>query len=119
MRSRIISITIVAAVFASSTTSAVKGEAPASEQGWFAFDPKTDPFQPSAIDLRHLNEKSAGAQGRVGVKGSQFITGDGKPVRFWAVNGPSSKDVEGLKREARLLARYGVNLVRIHHGYYD
>lgn len=96
-----------------------KAEVGGDEKGWFAFDPKTDPFQASVIDLRHLNEKIAGAQGRVSVKDSHFVTGDGHPVRFWAVNGPSSRDVEGLKRETRILARYGVNLVRIHHGYYD
>ncbi len=90
-------------------------------EGWFAFPPPADRFdQPTLIDLRHLNEKQAGDGGPIGVKGSEFVhTKTGEPVRFWAVNGPSAKDREGLKREARLLAKYGVNLVRIHHGYYE
>jgi hypothetical protein len=91
------------------------------DKGWFAFDPKPDAFLPTnAIDLRFLNEKEAGENGFIGVKGGQFIhTMHGRPVRFWAVNGPSSKDRAALPREARLLAKYGVNLVRIHHGYFD
>jgi hypothetical protein len=91
------------------------------DKGWFAFDPKPDTFLPTnAIDLRFLNEKEAGENGFIRVKGGEFIhTTSGRPVRFWAVNGPSSKDRAALPREARLLAKYGVNLVRIHHGYFD
>jgi hypothetical protein len=92
-----------------------------SEKGWFAFDPKPDPFAAtSGIDLRSLNEKTAGDGGFIGVKGSQFVhTGTGESVRFWAVNGPPGKDVEALRRDAKILAKRGVNLVRIHHGYFD
>ena len=91
-------------------------------QGWFAFDPKPDPFAGnSAIDLRFLNEKFAGENGFIGVKDGGFVhTGNGQPVRFWAVNGPPH-DLKGaeLRRCARLLAKYGVNLVRVHGGYFD
>lgn len=90
-------------------------------RGWFAFDPKADPFEEgSAIDLRGLNEKTAGDGGPIGVKGEQFIhTKTSKPVRFWAVNGPSGKDRDTLRKEARTLAKHGVNLVRFHGGYFD
>ena len=89
--------------------------------GWFVFEPKPDPFSAkSAIDLRTLNEKTAGDGGWIGVKGSQFVHSQtGEPVRFWAVNGPSSKATDDLRTEARMLAKHGVNLVRIHHGYFD
>jgi hypothetical protein len=92
-----------------------------TEKGWFAFAPPADVFKAgSAINLRDLNEKMAGDKGRIGVKGSQFIHSQtGESVRFWAVNGPPGKDPESLRRQARLLAKYGVNLARIHHGYYD
>ncbi len=65
-----------------------------NEAGWFAFDPKPDPYSAtSAIDLRSLNEKQAGDGGFIGVKGSRFVhTKTGEPVRFWAVNGPPGKD---------------------------
>ncbi len=92
-----------------------------ANKGWFVFDPKPDPFSAaSGIDLRHLNEKTAGDGGWIGVKGSQFVhSTTGEPVRFWAVNGPSSKTRDDLRTEARMLAKHGVNLVRIHHGYFD
>ena len=94
--------------------------AAADEPGWFAFDPGPPERSASALDLRGLNEKVAGENGPIGVKDGRFVrTGNGEPVRFWAVNGPPGQDRASLKREARVLARYGVNLVRVHHGYYD
>src|ERR1019366_4836571 len=93
-----------------------------SEEGWFAFEPKPDTFAAdSAIDLRFLNKKFAGENGWIGVKDGQFVhTSDQQQVRFWAVNGPPN-DLQGaeLKQCARLLAKYGVNMVRVHGGYFD
>lgn len=95
--------------------------APGDDANWCAFDPAPDPFRPdSGIDLRFLNERFAGEHGYIGAKRSQFIhTATGKPVRFWAVNGPSGKDREALRSEARMLAKRGVNMVRVHGGYFD
>ena len=97
------------------------GQADVSEKGWFAFDPKPDPYRPSSgIDLRFLNEKTAGDGGFIKAKGSQFVhQKTGESVRFWAVNGPSGKTRDELRAEAKMLAKHGVNLVRIHHGYFD
>jgi hypothetical protein len=92
------------------------------DAGWFAFDPPNDtPNSGSAIDLRFLNEKFAGEHGFIGVKDGEFVrTGDGVPIRFWAVNGPPHElKGDALRRCARLLARYGVNLVRVHGGYFN
>jgi hypothetical protein len=99
---------------------APRGE-PSNEAGWFAFDPRPDSYSPtSAIDLRSLNEKEAGDGGFIAVKGSRFVhSKTGEPARFWAVNGPPGKDREALKHDARVLAKRGVNLARIHHGYFD
>jgi len=93
----------------------------AEDTGWFAFDPPADNFTESAIDLRFLNEKVAGEHGGISVKTGHFIfTGTGQPVRFWAVNGPPA-DLTGpaLQQCARRLAKYGVNLVRVHGGLFD
>jgi hypothetical protein len=92
-----------------------------AETGWFAFDPESDAYSAtSGIDLRSLNEKEAGEGGFIGVKGSRFIhSKTGEPVRFWGVNGPSGKDRESLRREARMLAKHGINLVRIHGAAFD
>jgi len=91
---------------------------PRADQGWFAFEPARDDFsEGSVIDLRWLNEKEAGQEGHIAVRDGEFVhPKTGAPLRFWAVNGPSSsaKTREDLRREARLLARYGVNMVRIH-----
>jgi hypothetical protein len=99
----------------------VNRQATASNAGWFAFAPEADSFKPaSGIDLRSLNEDKAGDGGFIGVKDGRFVhTKTGEPVRFWAVNGPPGKDRQTLRREARTLAKRGVNLVRVHHGYYS
>ncbi|MBS0207234.1 MAG: hypothetical protein JSS49_30525 [Planctomycetes bacterium] len=98
---------------------AAKGEP--SEADWFAFDPSADSFQPSSvIDLRFLNEQQAGEHGFITAKGGHFVhSNSGEPVRFWAINGPFSKSREELQREARQLAKYGVNLVRMHGPMFD
>jgi hypothetical protein len=85
---------------------------------WFAFDPAVDPFRPSGIDLRRLNEAIAGENGFIQVKGESFIQPKtGKPMRFWAVNsGPQvlQMDAPSLEYMARFLAKHGVNMVRLH-----
>jgi hypothetical protein len=88
---------------------------------WFEFNPGEDPFAESAIDLRTLNETTAGAHGFIAAKDDQFVfSNTGEPVRFWAVNGPPHElPGEALKNAARRLAKYGVNLCRLHGGMFD
>ena len=93
----------------------------ADDTNWFAFNPPADPFTESAIDLRALNEKFAGEHGVIAAQGDEFVhAANREPVRFWAVNGPPH-DLAGaeLKRTARLLAKYGVNLARMHGAMFD
>jgi len=99
---------------------AVQHAATAAESGWFNFTPDGNGFE-TPIDLRSLNEKFAGEHGFIGVKGSDFIhRANSEPIRFWGVNGPP-QDLGGeqLQHAARVLAKYGVNLARIHGGYFD
>lgn len=94
-------------------------EAEAKE--WFAFDPPPDAFRPSPMDLRHLNERFAGENGFIAATNGTFVhSATRAPVRFWAVNGPPH-DLKGedLRKCARMLARRGVNLVRVHGGLFD
>jgi hypothetical protein len=93
----------------------------AQDAGWFPFQPKPDPFTPnSAIDLRTLNEPQAGDGGFIAVKDGQFVhSKTGEPVRFWAVNGCPGDNPEQLRHSARVLAKYGVNLARLHGGMFD
>lgn len=97
-------------------------EALAAEDVWFPFDPKPDQFATgSAIDLRFLNERFAGEHGFISITNGQFIhSGNQEPVRFWGVNGPPHElNGEALKNCARMLAKRGVNMVRVHGGYFD
>lgn len=77
-----------------------------------------EPAAGTALDTSALNARPAGAEGRVTVQDGRFVTGDGKPVRFFGVNVasddafPSEADAELL---ARRLAKTGVNIVRLHH----
>ncbi len=91
-------------------------------KGWLPFDPKPDKFTPDALlDLRFLNEKYAGAHGFIAVRNGEFVrSGDGQALRFWAVNGPPHElKGEALRNCARMLAKRGVNMVRVHSGYFD
>jgi hypothetical protein len=94
----------------------------ADDGNWFEFAPKLDSLAAdSSINLRGLNEKYAGEHGVITVKDGQFVhSANGQPVRFWAVNGPPNElRGDALRRCAALLARYGVNLARVHGAMFD
>lgn len=95
----------------------------AADAGWLPFDPGASALDSnSPINLRRLNEAQAGDHGPIQTKDGRFIrSGDGSPIRFWAVNGPPSAadSPEKLAGVARALASYGVNLVRIHGAVFD
>jgi len=97
------------------------GVSAAEDPGWFDFNPPPDTFEESSIDLRSLNEKYAGEHGFIQARGSGFVYPDsGEPVRFWGINGPPDRlSGEALKQCARRLAKYGVNLARIHGAVFD
>lgn len=122
MRTRsLLSLTILSLLLAFGHSVPAANSA-ADSEGWFPFDPRPDPFTNSAIDLRFLNEKFAGEHGFIAAHNGHFVhSANGQPVRFWAVNGPSREDHDRaeLRRTARLLAKYGVNLVRKHGAVFD
>ncbi len=88
-------------------------------QGWFPFEPDRDDFLSSLMDLRSLNEKEAGSQGRIVAKGDDFVfEKTGKKVRFWGatlgdINGMDKADIDYM---ARRFAKMGINLIRLHAG---
>lgn len=93
-----------------------------AQEQWIPFNPQPDPFTAdSAMDMRFLNERFAGENGFITVKNGHFAhSRTGEPVRFWAVNGPPfDLGGEELRKCARMLAKHGVNLVRVHGGYFD
>jgi hypothetical protein len=88
---------------------------------WFPFNPGPDVVADSPWNLRRLNETVAGEHGVIAAKDGQFVhSATGQPVRFWAVNGPpDGMKGDDLRRCAKLLAAYGVNLVRLHSPVFD
>ena len=109
------------------TMAALGAAAQADVAATWAFTPPRDEFSAdSLLDLRSLNERTAGETGfvRVDARGD-FIRGDGQPIRFWAVNSDVAREpfvakplgpktAPDLTRHARFLAKRGVNLVRQH-----
>jgi hypothetical protein len=71
--------------------------------------------------LSHLDaaHRPAGVDGRVRVEGDALVFGDGRPARFWGTNlsGDALFEAErdDVADQARRLAAFGFNLVRIHH----
>jgi hypothetical protein len=88
-----------------------------ADEGYFPFEPDADTFAQAGLDLRGLNEQTAGEHGFVRREGSHFVLGDGKPVRFWAVDvgmDNAAQPRETVDYLARRLAKLGVNMVRCH-----
>jgi hypothetical protein len=85
------------------------------------FQPPKDEFKADALmDLRFLNEQTAGESGFIkrSPDGNDFVLGNGKPIRFWALmDGAASKHprfpAPDLAVHARFLAKRGINLVRV------
>ena len=86
--------------------------------GWFVFDPDSDEFAPTPVDLRYINEHRAGDGGFIRPDGRTLIhERTGEPVRFLGIN--AGHDVLSLTRVemqhyARWLAKLGINLLRLH-----
>lgn len=89
-----------------------------AQEEWIPFQPGTDNYAPSPIDLRSLNEKFAGEHGFIQAKDGQFVSEKtGTPIRFWAVNSGGdiqTKSPEEIQKAARWLAKHGVNMIRAH-----
>ncbi|MCL2665321.1 MAG: cellulase family glycosylhydrolase [Defluviitaleaceae bacterium] len=87
------------------------------EEGFFAFEPGYDRFGEAALDLRFLNDEYAGIHGFIMADGENFIYENRMPVRFWGVNtGHETLNASknNLDYMAKVLAKRGVNLIRIH-----
>lgn len=86
--------------------------------GMFPFPVQTLNANRDATDMSWMNERPAGKNGFVRVKGGHFVDGAGKRLRFLGVNlcfaaaFPEHADADKL---AARLAKLGVNCVRLHH----
>jgi len=116
MRLRSCSLPLCAALLAGSVL-AVRAAAEPVPAGWFAW-PVVEPAAGTAPDVSWLNNAPAGSRGRVAVKDGHFVTGDDQRIRFWGTNITAEdcfRDAAAADAFARLLARGGVNIARIHH----
>jgi hypothetical protein len=75
----------------------------------------------SPADVSFLNDAPAGKDGFIRVQSGHFVKPDGKRIRFWGVHltdwSPGSIELppkDDTPMWARTLARYGVNIVRLH-----
>jgi hypothetical protein len=86
--------------------------------GWVVFDPQSDPFTDSPLDLRSLNEPLAGSKGWIQTEGGRLVYEQtGEPLRIWGVNVGSAvlpMSNEQMAQMARFFAKQGVNMVRFH-----
>ena len=94
-----------------------------ADEGYFPYEPPVDHFGEDALlDLRRLNEPTAGQDGFVTSEGGAFHLGSGDETRFWGVNvnanhaGQSRASIDYM---ARRLAKAGVNIVRYHSPLFD
>jgi hypothetical protein len=75
----------------------------------------------SPADVSFLHDAPAGKDGYIRIQGGHLVKPDGKRIRFWGVHltdwSPGSIELppkEDTPMYARTLARYGVNIVRLH-----
>ncbi len=99
-------------------TSAPFARYPVPDASWHA---STLPWNDTPVDLRFLNEddRPAGKHGPVRIEGDDLVRGDGKPLRLWGTNVVAyslfDQDDAQIAAQAKRLASFGFNLVRIHH----
>ena len=91
------------------------------------FTPDKDSFSEDALfDLRSLNEERAGQHGWIRTnEAGDFVRGDGKEIRFWAINTIVERSEDhkrplwnhmqpgDLAYHARWIAKRGVNMIRL------
>ncbi len=113
---RFVCTALVAALACSTAFGPAKAQEPPSADTW-AFQYPAQSKASCLLNLRYLNEKTAGESGfvRLSADGRSFVLGNGKPLRLWSV----VTDAYRLKPEemavhARFLAKLGVNMVRLH-----
>ncbi len=92
-----------------------------TEPGWFNFEPDPEKYTAdSMFDMRSLNQERAGDDGFLKADGFDIVfEKTGKTVKFWAVTSGFNYDHASVDYLAKRLAKYGVNMVRVHSPIYD
>ena len=70
------------------------------------------------VDLSFLNDPPAGKHGLIRAEGEGLVFEDGTPARFWGANVAAYalfRPNEEIELQAKRIAQFGFNLIRIHH----
>ncbi len=97
------------------TPSAAERYGPAEPETWHADLVRWDS---APVDLSFLNDPPAGKHGWIRAEGDGFVFEDGTPVRFWGANVAANalfRPNGEIELHAKRIARFGFNLIRIHH----
>lgn len=88
-------------------------------KNWFALDTSpADNSRPATVDLSGLLDKPAGRHGFLEVRDGHFAFADGTRAKFWGAcitAGDCFPDHVTAERTAARLAKFGFNMVRLHH----
>lgn len=93
------------------------GHALAQQGAWPVLQPSFSPDGPFLVDLSYLQDRPAGGKGFVRITEGHLYDGSGTRLRLWGVNLVSSAIFPNHQQAAELaviLARHGVNCVRMH-----
>ncbi|HPU71142.1 MAG TPA: beta-galactosidase [Bryobacteraceae bacterium] len=88
-----------------------------AQPDWFPFEPENDFTGPSVIGMADWLDRPAGKHGFVQVRGDRLVFEDGTPVKFWGTNVCNARvgmPKEWADRYADKLAKYGINILRMH-----
>lgn len=93
---------------------------PQPSEAWFDFCPPWDDATPgTVIDMSGLNAKPAGSHGQIIVRDGHFVESNtGKRVKFLATNTTAwhnFPDKADAQKVAARMAKFGINIVRLHH----
>jgi len=82
---------------------------------WFPVEVVPDKFEDSPIDQAASLDAPAGKHGFMKTAGGRWVFEDGTPVRLVATMQGTPRDKKESEYQARWLAKYGFNMVRIGH----
>lgn len=83
---------------------------------WFVFTPDDDSYSDqSIIDLSSLLHKPAGRYGFLQRRGKDLVfEQQGTPVKLWGLGARMARTPQLQEQQARLYAKYGLNMLRTH-----
>lgn len=117
MKAKLSSLLLCAVASMASAGSSLP-EKSSAEEAMFPFPMGGDTPNVGVADVSFLNDKPAGANGRIRVQDGHFVDGNGKRIRILATNLTFNEAFPSHEKADALAARFaslGFNAVRLHH----